>query len=590
MKMNNKNKLKDFFFLFRVFWRHGKTYVLLNCFLAVFANVISVITSTCMNRDIINAILDQKSLINVICIAIYYQLLYVVTNIVDTSVTMCVLNKKFVKISAELNKYVFQKALITSYSNMDNPTFYDNYSWTIKEFVGQSDNAVELMKKILVSLFSLATLFAILSNSGWFVLMITILYLIIIIPLDYNLSKLNIEKKKEMQQHNRKLDYVQRVFYLKDYAQVLKISLMPIHLFKWFDNTVSDKLKSQGKYNGKISLISTCQVALQHICTIGVMCFYIWQIYKGSIGVGDFVATVSAATLLRKTFYNFTSHYKNFNDISLSANKIRSFFDASTEENLENAIILPSSPCSVRFSNVSFFYPNTNIGVSNLTFDINPGEKIAIVGSNGAGKTTLVKLLLRLYNPHQGEILINGQPISEYDLYQYRLSTGVALQETSIFALSIRDNFSRYEHMNDAQIGETLTNLSLDRVIKQSKGDYLTPFLRDFDKNGIELSGGERQKIAIGALLNKKFPLLILDEPTSALDPLAEFELNQVITAKSLQSTTIIISHRLAAIKNVDRILVMDNGRIVEQGTHQELYDKRSFYYEMYTKQSSLYN
>ncbi len=564
--------------------------MLLSCLLAVLANVISIVNSTCMNRDIINAIIAQKTLMNVVLIAAFYQLLYVIVNVVDTSVTMCFLNKQFVRISSELNKSVFYKAVSTKCSKLDDPAFYDNYSWTVKEYVNLADSAVELLKKILISLFSLVTLFSILRGGSGVVFFVTCLYLVIVIPLDRKLSELNVEKKREMQQHNRKLDYVQRIFYLKDYAQVLKITLMPNYLFRWYDNTVSSKMESQDKYNTKISVVSIIQVALQHILTLSVMWFYIWQIFKGNIGVGDFISAVSAAALLRKTFYNITTHYKKFNEISMMAEKIQEFFHSPPEKEGGDENIFFEKPCSVQLKNVSFSYPNTNIGVSNLNMDIKAGSKIAIVGSNGAGKTTLIKLLLKLYDPDEGEIIINGFPMQNHNLSQYRLSTGVALQGTSIFALSIRENLSRYHEMNDAQIEKTLSALSLNKILEQSKGDYSTPFLRDFDKNGIELSGGEQQKIAIGALLTKKFPLLILDEPTSALDPMAEFELNQIITNKALESTTIIISHRLAAIKNVDYIYVMDNGKIVEQGTHQELCAKKNRYYEMYTKQSTLFN
>ena len=585
-----KSKINQFLFLFRGFWKCGKLYVVVSCVLAILVNVISVFVSTCMNRDIINGILNQKTFFSIILIAIFYQVLYIVVNVVDTFTTMCFLNKQFVRISAELNKTVFYKALKIKSSNLDDPRFYDDYSWTVKEYVRQSDFTIELIKKILVSLFSLITLFSVLSTGSWFVFLVTCLYLVIIVPLDFKLSKLNINKQKEMQQHNRKLDYVQRTFCLKDFAQVLKITLMPMHLFNWYDSTVIEKMASQDKYNRKISFVSVVQVAIQHICTLGIMCFYIWQIFEGTIGVGDFVATVSAATLLRKTFYNFTTYYKSFNEISYVAEKICNFFDSEIEDQQSNGVILTEKSCSIQLCNVTFSYPNTDIGVSNLDMNIRPGQKVAIVGTNGAGKTTLVKLLLKLYEPDKGNILINGMPLNDYNLVEYRLSTGVALQETNIFALGIRENLSRYQKMEDTQIDEVLDVLSMNRVIEQSKHNYSVSFLREFDSNGVELSGGERQKVALGALLNKKFPLLILDEPTSALDPIAEFELNQIMVNKSLESTTIIISHRLSAIKNVDYIYVMDNGKIVEHGTHQTLLENKSFYYDMYMKQVSLYS
>ena len=491
-----------------------------------------------------------------------------------------------------MNKCVFNKAISTKFELLDDPKYFDNYSWSIKEYVNQSDNAVELIKKILVSFFSFATLITVFAttSTSWVVLVATTVYLLIMIPLDKKLSTFNVDKKEEMLQHNRKLNYIQRVFFYKEFAQLLRISLMPSHLSKWYDAIVSMKMNSQDKYNRKIAFISVIQMTIQYIVTFSIMAFYIFQVFADNIGVGDFIALVSAAALTRKILYNFTSHYKSFNEIALHSTKIKMFFNSDDEDYNNNGLVIKSDPCSIDFQNVSFEYKNTNIGVSNINMQINPGEKIAIVGNNGAGKTTLVKLLIGLYKPKSGAIFVDGLPIDNYELKSYRLSTGVALQDTQVFAMSIRDNMSRYENLDDAEIKNILSKMSLDRIDNQANGDYSIPFLRDFDKNGIELSGGERQKVALGTLLCKSFPILILDEPTSSLDPIAEFEFNQLITSKTISATTIIISHRLSAIKNVDRIFVLKDGVIVESGTHDELYNNRSLYYEMFKKQSSMYS
>ena len=558
--------------------------------MAILANVVTVVTSTCMNRDIVNALINNSEPVKPILVALLYQLLYIFITVLDISVNFLYLNKKYVGISAELNKCVFNKAISAKYEFLDDPEYYDNYSWSIREYVNQSDNAVELIKKILVSFFSFTTLITVFATTSksWVVLVVTMVYLIIMIPLDKKLSTYNVDKKKELLQHNRKLDYIQRVFFYKEYAELLRISLMPSHLSKWYDEIVSMKMNLQDKYNRKIGSISIIQMTIQYVATFLIMAFYIFQVFADNIGVGDFIALVSAAALTRKILYNFTSHYKSFNEIALHSTKIKIFFDSDDEEYNNDGLVIKSDPCSIEFQNVSFEY-NTGIGVSNINIHINPGEKIAIVGNNGAGKTTLVKLLVGLYKPQNGAILVDGLPIDNYELKSYRLCTGVALQDTKVFAMSIRDNMSRYKYLNDGEIKNILSRMSLDRIDNQANGDYSIPFLRDFDKNGIELSGGERQKIAVGSLLCKSFPLLILDEPTSALDPIAEFEFNQLITSKTISATTIIISHRLSAIKNVDRIFVLCDGAIVESGTHDELYNNRSLYYEMFQKQSSMY-
>lgn len=586
-----KKKINNYCFLIKNFWKYGKVYFFLAAVIAILTNLVSIWVATCLNRDIINAISEQRKFFQIVLIAVVFEFCSFLVMLLDSSINMCCLNRMFVNISAKLNLIVYKKAQQLKLSNLDNPAFYDNYSWTIKEYVKQSDDAINLFIKTLVSTFSLATLLVLLSTTGWFILLITIVYLILIVPLDAKNSRLNVKKQEQMQHHNRKLNYVQRVFYLKEFAQTLKLTLIPVHLFRWYDKTVEEKKNTQSLYNGKINLIACIQFFLQHLFTLSVLIFYIWQVYNGKISIGVFVSLVSAATLLRRTFYNFTTHYKKFNEIALSTEKIQAFFSAPIEE--ERSLFFTEEenlkPYHIQFHNVSFCYPGKKIGVSNINFDVQPGSRIAIVGSNGAGKTTILKLLLGLYEPQQGEILVNGVSLNHLCLSNYRKSVGVALQDTNIFAISVHDNLSRYREMHNDEIRTALNNLSLNRIQEQSDLDYQTPLLRDFDKNGIELSGGERQKIALAAILYQNFPLLILDEPTSSLDPISEFELNQIILNKATDSTTIIISHRLAAIKGVDKIIVLDHGEIIEYGTHQELIEKQGFYYDMFSKQTSLY-
>ena len=214
---------------------------------------------------------------------------------------------------------------------------------------------------------------------------------------------------------------------------------------------------------------------------------------------------------------------------------------------------------------------------------------MAIVGENGAGKTTLTKLLLRLYDTDSGELLINGRNIKDYDVHGLRLSIGTVFQELRVLAMSLRDNLTVYNEVSDEKLCEVLETVGLSDILKRTGGSLDTMISREFTEDGISLSGGEAQKLMLARLFTKRFGLLILDEPSSALDPLAEARLMQNILDVSNTATTVMIAHRLSTVKDFDCIYHIENGRIIESGTHGELMARKGKYYEMFVKQGEKY-
>ena len=211
------------------------------------------------------------------------------------------------------------------------------------------------------------------------------------------------------------------------------------------------------------------------------------------------------------------------------------------------------------------------------------------VGENGTGKTTLVKLLLRLYDVENGEILVNNVPIKQYKVKELRQNIGIAFQDAPMYALSVADNMAIYNKADNSLIYRIFEIFGLDKVLKKSNSNLDSDITREFDKNGLVLSGGEKQKLALARLFTKNFGLFILDEPTSALDPLAEYELNKIIFNRSSETTTIMVSHRLSTIRDADCIYLFKDGEISESGTHDKLMQLHGKYYEMFTKQAENY-
>jgi ATP-binding cassette subfamily B protein len=245
--------------------------------------------------------------------------------------------------------------------------------------------------------------------------------------------------------------------------------------------------------------------------------------------------------------------------------------------------------------NISFSYsPEGKDIIQDVSMHIKEGEKIAIVGYNGAGKTTLVKLLMRLYDVNSGRISVNGHDIKDYSVDNYRSAIGTVFQDFKLFAGSIYENVLMDNKSNEAQMQRKKVIAALEKSGLYEKVMELpdkeeTMITTEIYENGVNLSGGESQKLAISRIFFRDVGLFIMDEPSSALDPIAEYQLNQTLLKETLGKAVIFISHRLSTTRFADRIIMMENGKIVEEGNHRELIELNGKYARMWNAQAGPY-
>lgn len=313
---------------------------------------------------------------------------------------------------------------------------------------------------------------------------------------------------------------------------------------------------------------------------------------NGDILIGSFVGLIAASGVLKDRLSLLFNFVQNSNNLSYYAERLRMFEEllSPIEEGEEGAMPDTEGAYALELKNVTFAYPKSSFSLKNINLSIHKGEKIAIVGQNGTGKTTLTKLLLRLYDTENGEILMNGKDIRKYDVHELRKRVGIAPQTPNIYAMSMADNMKLYnDQADEKKMKEICTLFDLDSILRKTDATLDSCMTREFDENGIMLSGGEKQKLALARLYLSHFGLIILDEPSSALDPISEYRLNQIIFDKANEATTIMIAHRLSNIRDADCIYVMDNGEIAERGTHEELMKLGGKYCEMFQKQSEKY-
>jgi ATP-binding cassette subfamily B protein len=336
------------------------------------------------------------------------------------------------------------------------------------------------------------------------------------------------------------------------------------------------------------------------LAAIGTIAYYlaygyvIWRTIHGEFTIGDLTFVAGSFRRLGQMMEALLSGFTQVSGQAMYLDDIFSFFEIRAE------IVSPPDPRPVPdpiragfvFEDVGFRYPGAEKwAVRNLSFTLRAGEVLALVGENGAGKTTLVKLLSRLYDPDEGRILLDGHDLREYDLFQLRANIGVIFQDFVRFHLSAGDNIAvgRIEARQDrARIEDAARRSLADDVVAKLPAGYDQVIGRRF-RTGVDLSGGEWQKIAIARAYMRDAQVLILDEPTAALDARAEYEVFQRFKELSAGKTALLISHRFSSVRMADRIVVLADGKVEDQGTHAELMARGGRYRELFELQAAGY-
>lgn len=318
-----------------------------------------------------------------------------------------------------------------------------------------------------------------------------------------------------------------------------------------------------------------------------------YKALRGDITVGSFTMYTAMINSFTKAVSQLMSCIVDFKLTLSFVEKYHTLIEMMQNEErklIKETVELPKAPYTFEFRDVSFCYPHTDKTVlKDINLKIAPGEKVAIVGKNGAGKTTLIKLLCGIYVPTAGNILLNGIDIQVFDRKQYASLIAAVFQDYVLFSFDIKDNIILNKEENEGRLREVIEKAGLKETIEKLPSGIETPVGKQFSRQGVEFSGGEKQKIAMARACYKNSPFIIMDEPTAALDPLAELKLYAEFNDIIGERTAIFISHRLASAKFCDRIIVFDDGRIVETGAHERLMEAKGRYYEMFHLQAELY-
>lgn len=512
------------------------------------------------------------------------------------------------KLQHRMHAELFGHALKMDLACYDDPKFYNDYVWAMDESKGRAVQVLDDTARIINYLITLSTLITLMMQVD------IIVGLILLIGCALNASmwgmgnKIAFKKNERVKPFHRKNSYINRVYHLSDYAKELRISSAGENLQKIYADSVTGIVEEEVKNGKKQYLLSILEETISVSSQFLPVILLLFKLYDGTAPLGSFVASINIIWNLNWSMYDLARNLIRMPDNAQYIGKYLKFL--FYEPKIVSGDRTAEALETIELKDVTFAYqatentdksdkkdnsekeeevPKNSLDGINLT--IRKGEKIAIVGYNGAGKTTLTKLLMRLYDPTEGEILYNGHSLREYDIPSLRSRIGTVFQDYKIFASTIAENVLGHACADSDRdtVTDALTKATFREKLDSLEKGMDTELTKEFYDDGVNLSGGESQKVAIARIFAKPYDLVIMDEPSSALDPIAEYELNHTILEYAQDKTVVFISHRLSTTRMADRILMFADGRLIESGSHDELMAKNGKYAEMFRLQAEKY-
>lgn len=595
--------LKANFQMIGLAWRGSRAWVILTMVDYIINPIRNLTIDVLMIGYIYNVISERKSFSTLIPIFCALVLFYTVTAFYEAFFYGKIEAFGNVKIQRYIDGILCESAGNAPVWLYDNKEFYEKYIFSVENCTDTVKGSVTNLASFIA--YGLGGLMSIGLIAGISPIMIVFIVLSMIFSLwisNYR-KKVNLQYDEHRTSVASKENYIHRLFYMKEYAKELRafpeLTDLHLHLFR---ETEEEHGRLAKKYGTKSFFCSFLNLLNSRIFMYWlVMLLTVFMIARGTrIQPGSLlIMTVSIATaslLINAIGYTIPE----MSNIMRYKQRFDEFLQNTEKRGLKDGNVKIARVDRVCFEHVSFTYPGeTKPTLQDVSFETKEGEQLVIAGENGAGKSTIFKLLLKVYQPDSGRILINGIDLSEIDTKSYRETLGVVNQDVNLYALSVRENITAlaagqedskrlWAAVRDSAFLDQMTVAKDSGVLEQSvDGQYLDrEMTREFASDGVVLSGGNRQKLAIARALYQNATLLLFDEITSAIDPDTEMQIMESIHQKREGRVTMMISHKLSCVKGADKILFLKDGKIREEGSHSELLEKKGLYYHLFQYQT----
>ncbi len=566
------------------------------CILKILVGTLIPILTTILPKTVIEMVTAEHSLYELVIAILTFMGSIAILSGADIFLTKFIYHQKF-RMNTFYLKNVALKGLTTDYVNQENGIFRKLQTESFMCCNGNYSplsNVYETLIKFCTSILGLSVFGTMLIQVHWGI----IIFLIITTTISYFLNQKIIDWTAE--NNKERISYQQRINYINNISGDIR-SAKDIRLYKmavWFSDIYNNNMKGIADWykrlTHKLFGVAVYDSGLALLRESAAYLYLLYLILNGQMTVAEFVMYLSVVTGFSAWLGNIFSLLSSLNQINLRINYFRSYLEYPETLNRNNGSISPANDCPkvIELKNVSYKYEGAEHDtLQNINLKIMPGEHIAIVGLNGAGKTTLVKLICGLIDPTKGQVLYDGIDIREYNrIVFYRLFSAV-FQQFSIMPVTIAEIVSETtpENIDYDKVKNCLSVAGLWNKIEQLSNGVKSQFGKTIYDEGVEFSGGEIQKLLLARAMYKNAPVMLLDEPTAALDPIAESTLYGNYNRISSQKTTVFVSHRLASTSFCDRILLIENGRICEEGSHNELLKQNGKYSLLFEMQAKYY-
>ena len=567
---------------------------------AAAANGLLPIFGAYISAEIINALAENLSGSAVTAAAIGmlfgYQFLYLFLNRIVNDINHMVSSLSGEMITNHIRRKIMQKAKEIDVSCFDQPDFYEKLENANREAGMRPVQVLNSSLTVISTLISMISFIAVLAAIGLWAPFLVIILAVPSAVISFIYRRKTVGYMRRRSKARRQMNYYSEAVVDKDLVKEIRLLGISGDFEKRYDAVFKDYFKglkriilSEGAWNiafGIVRIATNCllfwfiaAMALNHQIQVGDYALYTGALNSIAVGVASLVS--STAVIYEGTLFidNLISFMKQEKKIIAE----------------ETPPLLPERHVghTIEFKNVSFQYPQTERYVlKNVNLKFEAGETIVLVGLNGAGKTTLIKLLTRLYDPTAGQILLDGKDIRRYDVQALYHIFGIVFQDFGKYAVTVEENilFGNIQQAPDkARVEEAARQSDSLGYIRTLPQGFDTPLMRYFEENGLELSIGQWQKLAVARAFYGDSDILVLDEPTASLDALAEQEIYNQFDRLRKGKTTIFVSHRLSSAVGADRIIVLENGSVIEEGTHRQLMQQQGKYYQMFSTQAKRY-
>lgn len=588
------NIFKNYRFVLKTICKASVSRVWLSIFFTVINDLFSIFYNVLFFAYFMDAVEKGKSITTISKVLIVFILINIIFEILNSYYNQAYIPQNDVKLSLFFKNMIYKKIMTVDIECFDNPEYYDNVTFALRDLFNRVNSILNNIAQFISHSCCVIVLIGYFAQIDFAIVMISLISVLTGLFFEPVINKYRYCYTNESLKYQRKYDYAKRISIQAECTWELRTTNVKNVLHKMLDDAFKGLKTLLKKYYRKITMLDSLQVFFGFgivSCVTTLISIHRIVVDK-TVTIAMFLPLMGAIAQFTWRASSVISCFTGILNDNIYLNKFNEFYRYESKVVSRKEAMVDALFRGMKIDHLYFKYnENDNYTLKDICMEIRPKQKIALVGYNGAGKSTLINLILRLYDPDQGSITYNDKNICDYNVKNYRSKYGIVFQDINVYAATVGQNIAMDTKIySDEEMQNVMNSLRLKEKIDNYKSRFSTQLTHELSDSGEMLSIGQCQCLALARIfINPDKQLYILDEPTSALDPITEEEIFETINSYLADKTVIYISHRFSASKIADKIYFMENGQIVEQGTHDELILQSGKYADMFNLQAKYY-